>query len=222
MYQLIYADEADKDLTAIYNYIACDSAERASKFLGQIENCILQLRDFPDIGIESKYKELRALGIRVLPYENILFSHRLMTPEAKFGIATNSYHVYRALVIAKRQGLKCVGFGAKTRWYFTLNAFMREYIAYLRITYKLQLSVILALGVVYMAFCVFKDIIISSQSEGWLFWYKNKANECQTCYLDQANNLVPWTAVTCKASATAWAFLAVILPPGRIVIRLSA
>ena len=89
-------------------------------------------------------------------YENILFSHRLMTPEAKFGIATNSYHVYRALVIAKRQGLKCVGFGAKTRWYFTLNAFMREYIAYLRITYKLQLSVILALGVVYMAFAYLK------------------------------------------------------------------
>ncbi len=89
-------------------------------------------------------------------YENILFSHRLMTPEAKFGIATNSYRVYRALVIAKRQGLKCVGFGAKTRWYFTLNAFMREYIAYLRITYKLQLSVILALGVVYMAFAYLK------------------------------------------------------------------
>ncbi len=61
-----------------------------------------------------------------------------------------------ALVIAKRQGLKCVGFGAKTRWYFTLNAFMREYIAYLRITYKLQLSVILALGVVYMAFAYLK------------------------------------------------------------------
>ena len=79
-----------------------------------------------------------------------------MTPEAKFGIATNSYHVYRALVIAKPPGLKCVGFGAKTRWYFTLNAFMREYIAYLRITYKLQLSVILALGVVYMAFAYLK------------------------------------------------------------------
>lgn len=72
MYQLIYADEADKDLTAIYNYIACDSAKRASNFLGQIENCILQLRDFPDIGVESKYKELRALGIRVLPYEKYL------------------------------------------------------------------------------------------------------------------------------------------------------
>ena len=72
MYQLIYADEADKDLTVIYNYIACDSTERASKFLGQIENCILQLRDFPDIGVESKYKELRALGIRVLPYEKYL------------------------------------------------------------------------------------------------------------------------------------------------------
>lgn len=89
-------------------------------------------------------------------YENILFSHKLMKPDAKFGIATNSYHVYRALVIAKRQGLKCVGFGAKTRWYFTLNAFMREYIAYLQITYKLQLSVVTLIGLMYMVFALIK------------------------------------------------------------------
>lgn len=89
-------------------------------------------------------------------YENIAFSRRLMKPNSRFAIATNSFHVYRALVIAKRQGLKCIGFGAKTKWYFTLNAFIREFIAYLKITYKLQLAVVVSLGVVYMLLAALK------------------------------------------------------------------
>jgi len=72
MYELIYAEEADNDLTAIYNYIAEDSIERARAYLGKMENCILQLKDFPEIGSESRYKELRAIGIRILPFENYL------------------------------------------------------------------------------------------------------------------------------------------------------
>ena len=38
--------------------------------------------------------------------------------------------------MAKQQGLKCVGFGAKTKWYFTLNALIREFAGYLRLTWK--------------------------------------------------------------------------------------
>lgn len=89
-------------------------------------------------------------------YENIAFSHRLMRPGSYFALATNSFHVYRALVIAKRQGLKCIGFGAKTKWYFTLNAFIREFVAYLRITYKLQLTVVVTIGAFYMLLAVLK------------------------------------------------------------------
>lgn len=74
--------------------------------------------------------------------ENIAFSRKLMTEDSRFCIVTNSYHVYRALILAKRQGVKCIGYGAKTKWYFTLNAFVREYIAYLVITKKLQSSII--------------------------------------------------------------------------------
>ena len=74
--------------------------------------------------------------------QNIKFSHQLMAPNSTLCIVTNSYHVYRALVLAKRQGLKCIGYGAKTKWYFTLNAFIREFIAYLVITKKMQLSII--------------------------------------------------------------------------------
>lgn len=74
-------------------------------------------------------------------YENIKFSYRLMKSGAQVALVTNSFHVYRALLIAKRQGFKCIGYGAKTRWYFTLNAFVREFAAYLKITYRMQLTV---------------------------------------------------------------------------------
>lgn len=73
--------------------------------------------------------------------ENLRFSYALMKPNSKFCIVTNSYHVYRALVLAKRQGLQCIGYGAKTKWYFTLNAFVREFIAYLVITKRIQITV---------------------------------------------------------------------------------
>lgn len=88
--------------------------------------------------------------------ENLRFSHALMKPNAKFCIVTNSYHVYRALVLAKRQGLKCIGYGAKTKWYFTLNAFVREFIAYLVITKRMQLLVIGFLAIIIALSAVFK------------------------------------------------------------------
>lgn len=74
--------------------------------------------------------------------QNIKYSHQLMKANAKFCLVTNSYHVYRALVLAKRQGLDCIGYGAKTKWYFTLNAFIREFIAYVVITKKLQIVIV--------------------------------------------------------------------------------
>lgn len=86
--------------------------------------------------------------------ENISFSHKLMKENSNFCLVTNSYHVYRALVLAKRQGLKCNGYGAKTKWYFTLNAFIREYIAYLAITKKLQCTLIGILAFFIFGFAI--------------------------------------------------------------------
>lgn len=86
-----------------------------------------------DIIIEDRSKKTN---------QNLKFSHQLMQPDSTFCIVTNSYHVYRALVLAKRQGLKCIGYGAKTKWYFTLNAFIREFIAYLVITKRMQCTIV--------------------------------------------------------------------------------
>lgn len=69
--------------------------------------------------------------------ENLRFSKELMSkPEPKIVIVTTAYHVFRALLLAKQEGIRCAGFGAKTKWYFTLNAFIREFVGYLRLTWK--------------------------------------------------------------------------------------
>lgn len=91
--------------------------------------------------------------------ENLLFSRKLMDKEApKIVIVTTAYHVFRALILAKQQGLKCVGFGAKTKWYFTLNALIREFVGYLRLTWKKHALVI---GIV-------ASIVVATNITGWL------------------------------------------------------
>lgn len=88
---------------------------------------------FDDIIVENRARNTN---------QNIAFAHQLMKPNSKFCLVTNYFHLYRALVLAKRQGLDCVGYGVRTKWYFALNAFIREFIAYLVITKKLQLRII--------------------------------------------------------------------------------
>lgn len=86
MYSLNYAEEADRDLQAIFNYIAEDSAEQAKNYLGKMEKCILQLADFPGLGHESKYAELRFLGIRILPFEDYLIFYAINDRDKKINI----------------------------------------------------------------------------------------------------------------------------------------
>jgi vancomycin permeability regulator SanA len=68
-----------------------------------------------------------------------------MEQPARFAIVTTSYHVFRSLIIARKQHIKCVGYGAKTKWYFTLNATIREFIGYLSLTRKMHIVFIILL-----------------------------------------------------------------------------
>lgn len=53
------------------------------------------------------------------------------------------------------QGMPAIGYGSPTKWYFTLNAILREYVGYLKLTWKRQLLVIAVLSVpVLMLACV--------------------------------------------------------------------
>ena len=80
MYKLLYAVEADNDLQAIYDYIANDNLDRAVSYLGEIEKQILRLTDFPNIGHDIKYNELKALGVKILPFDNYLIFYTINEP----------------------------------------------------------------------------------------------------------------------------------------------
>ena len=97
--------------------------------------------------------------------ENIRFSKALMekdtggTPSFSCAIATSSYHLMRALLIARRQRLTCIGYGARTRLYFSLNAFLREYAAYFRDTRKKRIIHLAALTVICILIRISRSLI---------------------------------------------------------------
>ena len=88
--------------------------------------------------------------------ENLLFSYKLIdNKNSKIAIVTTSYHVFRALVFAKKLQIPCIGYGSKTKWYFTLNALIREYIGYLSISYRFHMLVILFYTIALLMFTLF-------------------------------------------------------------------
>lgn len=65
-------------------------------------------------------------------YENIKFSYKLISKQKSnptIAFSTTNFHVFRAGIIAGKQGIKVEGIGAKTKAYFFINAFIREFIA---------------------------------------------------------------------------------------------
>lgn len=95
--------------------------------------------------------------------QNIQFSHRLMhDKKAKFAIVTNYYHLFRALLIARQHNIDCIGYGAKTKLYFSLNAFVREFIGYLAFRYKIHLAIIILIASNYILFMILSNIFIQS------------------------------------------------------------
>ena len=62
-------------------------------------------------------------------YENIKFSNKLIKQKnANVGFSTTNYHVFRTGLIATEQGLKMEGISSKTKSYFWINAFIREFV----------------------------------------------------------------------------------------------
>lgn len=78
--------------------------------------------------------------------ENLIFSRKLFqNPHGKTALVTTRYHVFRALLLSKELHMKAIGYGARTKWYFTLNALLREFVAYLSMTKKKQIKYLLIL-----------------------------------------------------------------------------
>jgi len=95
--------------------------------------------------------------------ENLRNSARLIREnggeEAKIAFSTTNYHVFRSGILAEQEGVHAEGIGSRTRSYFWINAFIREFIAtvyserrhHLRIIAMLLLVMLLFVCVVYLS-----------------------------------------------------------------------
>ncbi len=63
---------AEQDLAEIYDYIANDNPSAALQLIGEIERRILQLEDFPDMGLMPKIRRLARKGYRILIVDTYL------------------------------------------------------------------------------------------------------------------------------------------------------
>ncbi|HFI0404147.1 TPA: YdcF family protein [Streptococcus suis] len=82
--------------------------------------------------------------------ENLKFSYALMKSGSRFALVTNYYHVFRALLLARQLKIKCIGYGAKTKFYFSLNAFIREFVGYVVMSRKTHLVFLSIVSVLYL------------------------------------------------------------------------
>lgn len=75
--------------------------------------------------------------------ENLEYSRKLFPkPNGKTAIVSTYYHLFRALLLSKKMNLNALGYGSRTKFYFTINAFLREYIAYISMTRRRQAIVV--------------------------------------------------------------------------------
>ena len=89
--------------------------------------------------------------------ENIAFSNKLINnKEAKIAFSTTNYHVFRAGCIGTEQKISMEGIGAKTKSYFWVNAFIREFIATLVSEKKKHIAVLLGITILCMLMAVLK------------------------------------------------------------------
>ena len=84
--------------------------------------------------------------------ENIKFSQRLIPPNQKIALVTNNFHLLRALLLSRQAGLPCAGYGSKSRFYYSLNAFIREFAGYLLLRKKLLVVILILIEGAYLLF----------------------------------------------------------------------
>ena len=101
--------------------------------------------------------------------ENLEFSAKLIREredgaDAKIAFSTTNYHVFRAGLLATAQGLSLEGIGSRTKRYFWINAFVREFIATLyaeRKRHLLVLGALLAIIIAGLAMVYVSNVILS-------------------------------------------------------------
>lgn len=90
-------------------------------------------------------------------FQNMAFSKALTdaaNPGGKVAFATTNYHVFRSGVWARLAGLEAEGMGARTRWWYWPNAFMRECAGLLARRWKQELLMVAGLVLFFGALTI--------------------------------------------------------------------
>lgn len=104
MYDLIRTDQFDEQLREIiYRIVDNFGSDTALKVLNKIENEILQLSDFPGMGIDPKYVVLKRNGYKVLVLKKNLVFYKIDEKNKKVIIdaITDSRRDYVRIVLGK-------------------------------------------------------------------------------------------------------------------------
>ena len=84
--------------------------------------------------------------------------------EPKIAFATTNYHVFRAGLLAARLNIKAEGIGSRTKSYFWVNAFIREFIATVYYNYKthlLVLAVLMLINIMVTMMTYVSNVVLS-------------------------------------------------------------
>lgn len=99
--------------------------------------------------------------------ENFQYSIQLIreksaVPDPKIAFSTTNYHVFRSGCFATKLGCRAEGVGSKTKSYFWINAFIREFFAALSSERKIHLRAMRALVIltVIMVGCIYLSNIL--------------------------------------------------------------
>ena len=69
--------------------------------------------------------------------------------------STTNYHVFRSGILSRQQGVDADGVGSRTKAYFWINAFVREFVATLFSGWKKHLLMVIVLALIMAAMAVF-------------------------------------------------------------------
>lgn len=113
-------------------------------------------------GIDEQYLIMESNSKNT--YENLLFSKQIIEEREKdiqhcrILFSTTNYHVYRAGIYANQVQLKANGIGASTKFYFWLNALLREFVAILAMNKKIYgFGLVIVVFMVLVVGAIFKE-----------------------------------------------------------------
>ncbi len=100
--------------------------------------------------------------------ENLTNSMKLITErsgsDARIAFSTTNYHVFRAGLLATNEGIKADGVGSKTKRYFWINAFVREFIATVyseKRTHAFVFGIMMLLNLMTVIFTYISNVVLS-------------------------------------------------------------